>query len=111
MWLYMQGAEFILGNSLFGTAKLTENSHPDEYSYSGYGIGFDARGRFSLSDCCGFGKKVIIFGADTSSSVHIDNKKKEIFIPGKGPIDALDNTMLAAGRDYFINFIEQQKKS
>ena len=31
-----------------------------------------------LSDDSGFGKNVIIFGADMSSSAHIDNKKKDI---------------------------------
>ena len=31
------------------------------------------------------GKNVIIFGADMSSSVHVDNKKKDILILGKGP--------------------------
>ena len=33
----------------------------------------------------GFGKNVIVFGADISSSVHIDNKKRDISIFGKGP--------------------------
>ena len=32
--------------------------------------------KISISDGSGFGKNVIIFGADTSSSVHVDNKKK-----------------------------------
>ena len=45
-----------------------------------------------------------------SSSVHIDNKKKDILVLGKGPADCLDNTMFTAGKDYFINFTEQQKK-
>ena len=30
-----------LRHSLFGAAKLTENTDPDMYKYSGYGIGFD----------------------------------------------------------------------
>ena len=30
------------------------------------------------------GKNVIIFGVDKSSSVHIDNKEKDILILGKG---------------------------
>ena len=33
-----------------------------------------------------------------SSSVHIDNKKKDIFILRKDPIDGLDDTNLAAGK-------------
>ena len=33
----------------------------------------------------GFGKNAIVFGADMSSSVHFDNKKKDILILGEGP--------------------------
>ena len=45
--------------------------------YSGYGIGCDRRGSFSFSGG-GFGQNVIIFGVDMSSSIHIDNKGKDI---------------------------------
>ena len=31
------------------------------------------------------GKNIIVFGVDMSSSMHIDNKKKDILILGKGP--------------------------
>ena len=59
-------------------------------------IGFGACGSFSLSDDSGFGKNVIIFGGDMSSSVHIDNKKKYILILGKYTADGSDNTTLTA---------------
>lgn len=39
-------------------------------------------------------KNAIIFGADTSSSVHIDNKKRDILILGKDPMYGLDDTAL-----------------
>ena len=39
-----------------------------------------------------FGKNVITFGADMSSSVHVDNKKKYILILGEGPMQGLDGT-------------------
>ena len=45
---------------------------------------------FSLPDGS-VGKNVIIFGVDMNSSVHIDNKKKDISIVGKGPVQALLN--------------------
>ena len=54
------------------------NADPDENKYSGYGIGFDARGSVLLSDGKKFGKNVIIFGTDMSPLTHIDNKKKDI---------------------------------
>ena len=42
------------------------------------------------------GKNVIIFGADMSSSVHIDNKEKDILILGEEPTQGLDDTTLTA---------------
>ena len=41
-------------------------------------------------------KNVIIFGVDLSSSVHIDNKGKDILILGLGPTQGLDDTTLTA---------------
>ena len=43
-----------------------------------------------------------------SSSVHIDNKKKDILI--LGAIDSSDDTSLAAEEEYYVNFTRQQKK-
>ena len=76
LWPFTVGEDFILGNSLFGDIKLTPNTDPNKHKYSGYGIGFDASGSSSLSNGNGFGKNVIIFVTDMSSSVHIGNKKK-----------------------------------
>ena len=50
-----------------------------KYRYFGYGIGFDRRGRFSFPGG-GFGQNIIIFRADMNSSIHIDNKGKDINI-------------------------------
>ena len=33
----------------------------------------------------GFGQNVLIFGADMSSSIHIDNKRKDILVLGRRP--------------------------
>ena len=52
------GHDFALGNSLFGATKLTKYDDPDKYSYSGWGIGFDARRNFLLCNGSGFGKNV-----------------------------------------------------
>ena len=46
----------------------------DKYKYSGYGIGFNSCLEFLFTNGS-MGKDVIIFGADMSSSVHINNKK------------------------------------
>ena len=42
-----------------------------------------------------FGQNVLIFGADMSSSAHIDNKKKDILVLGKGPTQGLEHTLTA----------------
>ena len=63
-----------LKDCLFGAVTLTKNADIDKYGYSGYGIGFDRRSSFSFPGG-GFGQNVLIFGADMSSSAHIDNKK------------------------------------
>ena len=39
-----------------------------------------------------------------SSSVHVDNKGKNILIPGEGPTQGLDDTLLTVEAKYSINF-------
>ena len=65
-----------LENCLFGAVSLTTHVDIDKYKYSGYGIGFDRKGEFSFGN--GSGKNCIILGADMSSSVHANNKIKNI---------------------------------
>ena len=45
-----------------------------------------------------------------SSSSHIDNKKKDTLILGKGPTQGLEHTTLAAERLYSINCTKQNTK-
>ena len=45
-----------------------------------------------------------------SSSVHVDNKEKDILILGKGTTQALDDTSLTAEKLYSINFTENNIK-
>ena len=62
------------------------------------------------------GKNVIIFGVDISSSVHIDNKKKDILVMnildilGKGSTQGLDDTALTEEAQYSINFSRSNTK-
>ena len=77
LWPFTVDKIFVLGNSLFGAVKLTKNAYFDNYKCCGYGIGFNARGRFPLSDGSGFGKNVIILGANMSSSLNVDNRKNK----------------------------------
>ena len=60
----------------------------------GYGIVSDTCRYHSLPDGS-LGKNFIIFGIDMSSSVHIDNKAKDILMLGKGPTQGLNHTFTA----------------
>ena len=94
--------DFTLGNCLFGSVKLTKNADLDKYKYTGYGIAFYSRSEFLFTDRS-YGKNVIVFGADMSSPVHVDNKRKDILILGEGPAQGLDDTTLTAEAKYPIN--------
>ena len=45
-----------------------------------------------------------------SSSVHVDDKNKDILILGKGPTQGLDATKLTAEAKYPINFTQPRKR-
>ena len=49
-WSQDLNSNFTLKDCLIGGVKLAENTDPDKYVYSGYGIGFDSRSEFSLSE-------------------------------------------------------------
>ena len=65
-----------LENCLFGAVSLTKSNDIDQYKFSGYSIGFNRKEEFPLGSN-GFGRNVIILGADISSSVHANIKKKK----------------------------------
>ena len=97
-----------LENCLFGAVNLTKHVDIDQYKYSGYDIGFDRKGEFSFGK--GFGRNGIIFGADMSSSVHANNKTKNILVLGKDFIQGLDNIAIYAKKLYSINFTKNNAK-
>ena len=88
--------------------KLTKNADPNKYGYSGYEIGFDALSQFLLPDGS-WGKNVIIFGVHNSSSVHVENKKKNILVLGGGSTEGLADTTITAEGKYSINFTQSGK--
>ena len=97
-----------LENCLFGAVSLTKHVDIIQYENSRYGIGFDGKGEFSFGN--GFGRNCIILGADMSSSVHTNNKTKNILVLGKDFVQGLDNTTVCAEKLYSINFTENNKK-
>ena len=80
----------------------------DKQKYSGYGIGLDNQGVFSLSNGSQF-SNVIFFGTDMSFSVQFNYNKKDILIIGKEPTDRLDDTILTAEKEYSIIFTDHDK--
>ena len=108
-WSWDLNTYFTLKDCLFGAVKLTKNADPDKYKYSGYGIRFNLRSNFSLSNDS-IGKNVIIFGVGMSSFAHIDNSKKDILILGKGPTQGFGDTTLSAEAQYSINFSRSNRK-
>ena len=74
--------DMTLENCLFGAIKITKDVDVSKYSYSGYGISFDAKGSYThLKD--GNAKNIIVFCADLSGSIHADNRANNILVLGK----------------------------
>ena len=63
-----------LENCLFGSVKLTKHINIDQYKYSGYGIGLDRKGFFSIGN--EIARNVIIFGVDMSRLQRLITEKK-----------------------------------
>ena len=57
-----------------------------------------------------FGRNVIIFWVDMNSSVHVDNKGKDILILGKGQTQGLGEQSLTAEKMYSVNFTDNGDK-
>ena len=68
-----------------------------KYKCAGYE--FDSRSEFLFTDGS-FGKNIIIFRADRSSFVHIDNKGKYILVIDEGTTQRLDDIILTAEAIY-----------
>ena len=49
------------------------------------------------------GQNILIFGSEMSSSAHIDNKRKDILVLGKGPTQGLEDT-LTGEKIFSVNF-------
>ena len=88
---------------MFVALKITKTADPNKYFYSEFGIESDSGPFFPIPNF-DLDKNVIIFGDYMCSSMHIDNKYRDISIIGKGLIQGFDNTTLSAEAEYSINF-------
>ena len=81
-----------LENCLVGAVSSTKHIDIDQYKHSGHGIGFDRKREFLFGN--GFSRNVIIFGADMSSTIHVNNRTQNILVLGKDFIQGLDSTII-----------------
>ena len=79
-----------------------------KYTYTGYGIGFDHTGVFTHPEG-NLTRNVIIFGADTSGSVHASNKTQNILVLGRAFIQKVNNITIYAEKIYSPNFSAENK--
>ena len=56
------------------------------------------------------GRNVIIFEAYMRSSVHVDNKGRDILILGEGPTQGLNDTTLTTEAKYPFNFTQSERR-
>ena len=100
-----------LKNILFGSIEASRpgnTTDPDNFIYSGWGIGFDVIGTFTHPEG-GVARNVIIFGVDMSGSVHTSNKTKDFLVLGKGLIQMIEKTTIYAEKMYSPNFSVENK--
>ena len=98
-----RNADYTIQNALFGALKITKNTDSSENNYTGYGLCFDGGGEFGHTVREGNfnrvtnAKNVIIFGVDTSSSIHTTNRANNIYVMGEGFIQEINDTTMCDG--------------
>ena len=101
----------VLKNCLFAATKVTkpgDTTDTDKYIYSGYGLRFDSTTQFTHPQG-GMARNIIIFGVNSSNSVHATNKTENILILGHGLTLKVNNTTIYAEKIYSPNFSAENK--
>ena len=92
-----RNTDYNIQNALFGAMKITKNAN-----YDGYGLCFDEGNEFGHTvkqdnfNRTTNAKNVIIFGVDTSSSIHTTNRANNIYVMGKGFVQGINDTIIYA---------------
>ena len=76
--------------------------------YSGNGITFDSGGSWSFDN--GTASNVIIFGVDSRSSSHVDNRKNNFLILDLGPTYGINGRFGSVEKKFSINFTKSNTK-
>ena len=94
---------YTIQNALFGAMQITKDATDyDKNNYKGYGICFDERSEFGHTITEGGHahttdpRNVLIFGADTSFSVHATNRANYIYLMGTGLTQGINDTTIYA---------------
>ena len=108
---------FTIQNALFGAMQITKNATDNsKNNYKGYGICFDERIKFGHTMTEGGrthitnGRNVLIFGADTSFSIHRTNRANHIYVMGDTFTQGIHDTTLYGEKKYFRNYTEPNVK-
>ena len=104
-------SNFVFRNCLFGAVKITNatNYDTDKWQYSGYGVGFDSTGSFTHPNDGKNAKNVVVFGADTTTSIHKTNQTQSVLVLGHGLIKRINDTTIYAEKMYSSNFTVDNK--
>ena len=104
---------FTIRNALFGAMQITKNATDNsKNNYKGYDICFDERSQFGHTMTEGGrthitnSRNVLILGADTSFSIHRNNRAKHIYVMSDGFTQGIHDTTLYVEKKYFRNFTE-----
>ena len=107
-----RNTDYAIQNALFGATEITKNTDYSKNNYKGYGLCFYKRGEFGHTVKQGNfnrttnAKNVIIFGVDTSSSIHATNRVNNIYVMGKDFIQGINDTTIYAEKLFHNNFTE-----
>ena len=107
-----RNTDYTIQNALFGAMKITKNTDSSKNNYTGYGLCFDEGGEFGHTVREGNfirvtnAKNVIIFGIDTTSSIHATNRANNIYVMGKELIQGLNGTTIYVEKLFHNNFTE-----
>ena len=92
--------------------KITKNTDSSKNNYIGYGLCFDEGSEFGHTvregnfNCVTNAKNVIIFGVDTSSSIHATNRANNIYVMGEDFIQGINGTTIYIEKLFHNNFTE-----
>ena len=107
-----RNSDYTIQNALVGAMKITKNTDSSKNNYTGYGLCFDEGGEFghavkqSNFNRSTSAKNVIIFGVDTSSSIHATNRANKIYVTGKDFIQGINDITIYAEKLFHNNFTE-----